>query len=53
MLRASVDMVCEDIHPFEVVSGPGFINLVQEALYIQRSHKGRIAAEDLLPHPTI
>ena len=52
MVRASVNMDCQDIFPFETISGQGFVQLVQQALEIQHSQQHLLDAKDLLSHPT-
>jgi hypothetical protein len=50
--RASVQLCCQDLRPFEIVSGQGFIEYTQAILKIQHQHPNLLKAEDLLPHPT-
>jgi len=49
--KLCVEMCAKDCRPFSTVAGEGFKNLAQELLDIGAT-KGKINANDLLPHPT-
>ena len=49
---ASVSLCCQDLRPFEIVSGKGFLNFTQAILNLQHKHKVLLKASDILSHPT-
>lgn len=46
-----IDFVCNDLRPFEIVSGKGFRDFIQEMINIGSIH-GSFPVDELLPNPT-
>lgn len=49
---ACISLCCQDLRPFEVVAGDGFMKYTQAILKLQHRHKTLLNAADILPHPT-
>ena len=49
--KKCVEMCCEDLRPYDMIAGKGFIRIAQHFVNVGAQH-GKFDVNDILPHPT-